>query len=221
MNNNDDLNSLTIYLLQVRNQMKIYHWQTTSYARHKATDSFLQKFEPLVDRLVEAIQGILDIRIKFSKMAWVGVNNCSEDDAKTFLTKFRNFLNDATKFKFNYPEITQIRDDMLEVVDVTLYLFTHAHTPYNHLTAIVAGIHQFLFRNGSTLVLVTSAKKHLGLLVFNSLGIGVELRNNLFFFCEDLIIKKNPTFAIRAVPFRPLCCFWFPLKENFFLNFKI
>ena len=84
---------------------------------------------------------------------------------------------------------------------------------YNHLTAIVACIHQFLFRNGSTLVLVTSAK-HLGLLVFNSLGIGVELRNNLFFLFIFVITKKKPTFAIRAVPFRPLCCLWFPWRDR-------
>jgi len=98
---------------------------------------------------------------------------------------------------------------------------THTRTQYNHLTAIVACIHQFLFRNGSTLALVTSAK-HLGLLVFNSLGIGVELRNNLFFLfifvrSPDLT-KKKLTFAIRAVPFRPLCCLWFPWRENFFFS---
>ena len=90
--NMDELNSLTIRLLQVRNQMKIYHWQTTSYARHKATDSFLQKFEPLVDRLVEAIQGGLGIRIQFNSETCVGVKDCSEDGAKELLTNFRNGL---------------------------------------------------------------------------------------------------------------------------------
>lgn len=123
--NMDELNSLTIRLLQVRNQMKIYHWQTKSYARHKATDSFLQKFEPLVDRLVEAIQGGLDIRIQFDSDTCVGVNNCSEDGAEKLLKGFRNELTKMISLKlFAHPEFAQIRDDMLEVVDVTLYLFT-------------------------------------------------------------------------------------------------
>ncbi len=123
--NMDELNSLTIRLLQVRNQMKIYHWQTKSYARHKATDSFLQKFEPLVDRLVEAIQGGLGIRIQFDSDTCVGVKDCSEDGAKELLTNFRNVLiNNNYQSLFAHPEFAQIRDDMLEVVDVTLYLFT-------------------------------------------------------------------------------------------------
>ena len=128
--NMDELNSLTIRLLQVRNQMKIYHWQTKSYARHKATDSFLQKFEPLVDRLVEAIQGGLGIGIQFNSDTCVGVNDCSEDgakdDAKDLLTNFRIVLINNNNYQslFDHPEFAQIRDDMLEVVDVTLYLFT-------------------------------------------------------------------------------------------------
>ena len=128
--NMDELNSLTIRLLQVRNQMKIYHWQTKSYARHKATDSFLQKFEPLVDRLVEAIQGGLGIGIQFNSGTCVGVKDCSEDgakdDAKDLLTNFRIVLINNNNYQslFDHPEFAQIRDDMLEVVDVTLYLFT-------------------------------------------------------------------------------------------------
>ena len=123
--NTDELNSLTIRLLRVRNQMKIYHWQTKSYARHKATDSFLQKFEPLVDRLVEAIQGGLGIRIQFNSETCVGVKDCSEDGAKELLTNFRNgLINNNYQSLFTEPEFAQIRDDMLEVVDVTLYLFT-------------------------------------------------------------------------------------------------
>ena len=122
--NMHELNSLTIRLLQVINKMKIYHWQTKSYARHKATDSFLQKFEPLVDRLVEAIQGGLDIRIQFNTDKCVGVNNCSEDGAEVLLKDFRNELTNINQKLFTHPEFAQIRDDMLEVVDVTLYLFT-------------------------------------------------------------------------------------------------
>ena len=121
---NAELNSLTIRLLQVRNQMKIYHWQTKSYARHKATDSFLQKFEPLVDRLVEAIQGGLGIRIEFNDPHCLGVNNCSNFDAKELLETFRKDLTNTALKLFTKPEFAQIRDDMLEVVDVTLYLFT-------------------------------------------------------------------------------------------------
>ena len=50
---------LTHLFLTIRTEIKLYHWQTRSYARHKATDRFLETFEPLVDRFVEAAQGIV------------------------------------------------------------------------------------------------------------------------------------------------------------------
>ena len=127
--------------LNIRSTIKLYHWQTRSYARHKATDKFLETFEPLVDRFVEAAQGVAgaervgswcDLSVNQQKTIHTAMRGpagagtaiyWSPDDntASAFLTKFRNHIE---QLEFLFPELAQIRDDMLEICDITLYLFT-------------------------------------------------------------------------------------------------
>ena len=122
--------------LEVRTQIKLYHWQTRSYARHKATDRFIETFEPLVDRFVEAAQGItiaesgpdvprimnFDSLKKRQKESiyWFSATP-TDDNASDYLSRFRMTV--AT-LELPQSELAQIRDDMLEITDVTLYLFT-------------------------------------------------------------------------------------------------
>lgn len=44
-------------LLFSRNQAKVFHWQTTSFAKHKALDEYQEGIIDLIDDLVEAYQG--------------------------------------------------------------------------------------------------------------------------------------------------------------------
>ena len=139
--------------LTVRTQIKLYHWQTQRYARHKATDRFIETFEPLVDRFVEAAQGITIA----NAAQGITIANADPDDAprivddaprivdyaalgsqhKNFIRFFENTLTDGTALEYlsffreilndlSLPqsELAQIRDDMLEIADITLYLFT-------------------------------------------------------------------------------------------------
>jgi len=129
--------------LEVRTQIKLYHWQTRSYARHKATDRFIETFEPLVDRFVEAAQGILtaeaphdsssprddgqrienyaDLTSEQRQVVETFGSPMTDDNAERFLSKFSIYM--AT-LELPQSELAQIRDDMLEIADVTLYLFT-------------------------------------------------------------------------------------------------
>ena len=136
-------------------------------ARHKATDRFIETFEPLVDRFVEAAQGINiaeamppwpylsrgeaggDDRIgnytdltpeqrevtEFFEYRFLGrgagaggeddylgpLVPITDDNAERFLSAFSIYM--AT-LELPQSELAQIRDDMLEIADVTLYLFT-------------------------------------------------------------------------------------------------
>ncbi len=142
--------------LEVRTQIKLYHWQTRSYARHKATDRFIETFEPLVDRFVEAAQGIniaeahggpylsrgeaggddrignyTDLTLEQREVTEFfgspsreqdgGLVPITDDNAERFLSAFSIYM--AT-LELPQSELAQIRDDMLEIADVTLYLFT-------------------------------------------------------------------------------------------------
>lgn len=44
-------------LLQIQVQMKLYHWQTYSHARHRSIDEFLERFVETLDTFVETYQG--------------------------------------------------------------------------------------------------------------------------------------------------------------------
>ena len=128
--------------LAVRTQIKLYHWQTRSYARHKATDRFIETFEPLVDRFVEAAQGITianagrddvprivdfaALHHRYPDMRTITdqgfvFETPTDDTALEYLSLFRETLNEL---ELPQSELAQIRDDMLEITDVTLYLFT-------------------------------------------------------------------------------------------------
>jgi hypothetical protein len=47
-------------------QLKLYHWQTRSYARHIETDHYLEELQKLVDKFIET-NGIIDnaIQVRF------------------------------------------------------------------------------------------------------------------------------------------------------------
>jgi hypothetical protein len=44
-------------MLTLRNQIKIYHWQTMKYPRHKATDKLVDKLDDNIDMFVEVYMG--------------------------------------------------------------------------------------------------------------------------------------------------------------------
>jgi hypothetical protein len=52
-----DGDKITVTLLHLRTQLKVFHWQTTSYAEHKALDWLQGRLLELNDRWVEAYQG--------------------------------------------------------------------------------------------------------------------------------------------------------------------
>ena len=44
-----DIGEIALYFIYIRDQLKIYHWQTKNYARHVASDSFVSSSESLVE----------------------------------------------------------------------------------------------------------------------------------------------------------------------------
>jgi hypothetical protein len=45
------------FFFGMREQIKLYHWQTKMYSRHKATDEVLEKLDKLIDMFVEVWMG--------------------------------------------------------------------------------------------------------------------------------------------------------------------
>ena len=117
--------SFLIGLLQVQMQMKMYHWQTFSHARHRSTDDFVEHFSRLVDQYVETFQGRYG-RYKLSPgVDSIRLMNMCDDSThpEQFLHGARALLEEM-QVGDNDHDLLNIRDEMLAQVNQLLYLFT-------------------------------------------------------------------------------------------------
>jgi hypothetical protein len=122
-----NIGSIATTLLDVLNQLKIYHWQTTSYARHIASDELIGELTSSIDKIVEIMQGKKNTRLVISSSNdTIKLQNQNDEYITELLKEFKNYL--ILVFpKYLTPkdtDILNIRDDLLGNVNKTLYLFT-------------------------------------------------------------------------------------------------
>jgi hypothetical protein len=114
--------------LWVRNSMKNYHWSTTTYSRHIASDAFVTSIDILIDRFVEVYLGKFP-RIVMESGAMVPLLNISDSDIIQILEDFKKFLMGelvqiVTVNNNISGDLINIRDEMVAQANQTLYLFT-------------------------------------------------------------------------------------------------
>ena len=117
--------SLLLGLMQIQMQMKLYHWQTFSHARHRSTDDFVHNFSKLVDQFVETFQGRYG-RYKLSNgVDTIRLRNLCDNtqEPERFLHGARSLLEEMQVGDADY-DLLNIRDEMLAQVNQLLYLFT-------------------------------------------------------------------------------------------------
>ncbi len=110
-------------MLTIRNQVKLYHWQTKSFARHKATDDLTATLDTLIDSFVESYMG------KYGRPTVRGsitLHNFSESAARSFVAKQTTYLTKVLpkKLKSTDTDLLNIRDEVLAELNKVLYLFT-------------------------------------------------------------------------------------------------
>jgi hypothetical protein len=112
-------------MLTIRNQIKVYHWQTKSFARHTATDGLTAKLDELIDTFVETYMGKYG-RPKVSGS--ISVSNFTESGARAFVAQKRKYLEVdlPKKIKSSDTDLLNIRDEILGELNKVLYLFTLA-----------------------------------------------------------------------------------------------
>lgn len=118
------------FFLTFRNTMKMYHWNTNSHPRHKASDALIGKIDDLTDRFVEVYMG------RYSRANPNGSKNMKHvalslpylPEAKVvdYLHSARDWMsNDLTEMlKKSDTDLLNIRDEILAEINQTLYLFT-------------------------------------------------------------------------------------------------
>lgn len=112
-------------------QIKLLHWQTHSYAEHKALDELFANFLDLTDGLVESIMGkygrpeLTESQSSFSVINYK--NPGSPDGLPVFMETLYKCYSDKCKSCFSPekdPEILNIIDEIIAIVDKTKYLLS-------------------------------------------------------------------------------------------------
>jgi hypothetical protein len=114
------------FFLNLRDQIKLYHWQTRVYSRHIATDKILESLEKSIDSYVEVYIGKYG-RPKISgKNASITLHNLTEAGAVRLVGAAIKYLQGplTKSLKPNDNDLMNIRDEMVADLNQLLYLFT-------------------------------------------------------------------------------------------------
>lgn len=105
--------------------IKLYHWETTNFARHKASDELHGKLSTLTDKFIEVYMGAYN-RPKFTSTFSVKVRQLDDRSIIDILNEYITFLKyELPKFvNKSDTDLLNIRDEILTEIHQTLYLFT-------------------------------------------------------------------------------------------------
>ncbi len=114
------------FFFQMREQIKLYHWQTKSYSRHKATDGIIDALDEHIDKYVEVYMGKYGRPRLTAQTNTVKLQNLSEGSIVKFIKACVKVLtNDLTRgLKSTDTDLLNLRDEMLAELDQLLYLFS-------------------------------------------------------------------------------------------------
>jgi DNA-binding ferritin-like protein len=110
--------------LKIQQQLRIFHWQTDSYAQHKAFGKAYEEFDDLIDTFVETYIGKYG-KVKAKLTYNIELDNLTDnymtyiDDYITYLISLNNEL-DSSKDS----DLLNIRDEMLAVLNRLKYLLS-------------------------------------------------------------------------------------------------
>ena len=115
------------FFFHMREQVKLYHWQTHSYSRHKATDEVLEKLDKNIDEFVEVFMGKYGRPRMTPKTATIRVANLTEVGAVKFIKACIQELQGPITKSLDAKrdtDLLNIRDEMTGDLNQLLYLFT-------------------------------------------------------------------------------------------------
>ena len=117
------------FFLNLECNLKLYHWQTDSYARHKATDELYASLNVNIDNFIEVLLGKSGSRtdlLSNKNIALIDLN--SQEQLKSKIDSIKSYLvgldsNKALQTMSN-TDLFNIRDEILGDLNKFLYLLT-------------------------------------------------------------------------------------------------
>jgi DNA-binding ferritin-like protein len=113
-------------MLTLRNQVKIYHWETMQFSRHKSTDDLLDKLDDSIDKFVEVYIGKYGRPKLTTKTGTIRLRNFSDEEGPQLLKQAIEWLSTRlpTLLSSKDTDLLNIRDEIVADLNQTLYLFT-------------------------------------------------------------------------------------------------
>ena len=115
--------------LQMLNTVKLYHWKTTSYAQHKATDELYSKLNESIDTFVETMLGKTGSRVNLTGTKSIALLDYTElSGFKKEVEMYKHFLINMGADTFLKTavntDLLNIRDEILGHLNQFTYLLT-------------------------------------------------------------------------------------------------
>lgn len=113
-------------MLTLRNQVKIYHWETMQYSRHKSTDDLVDKLDDAIDKFMEVYFGKYGRLNLNQRNGTIRLRNYNDDEGPELLKQAVEWLSTRLPklLSSKDTDLLNIRDEIVADLNQTLYLFT-------------------------------------------------------------------------------------------------
>jgi hypothetical protein len=120
---------ITVVFFEMLLMVKLFHWKTSSYATHKATDDLYTKLNANMDSFIEVLLGKTGLRIDLMGTKSIRLIDLSSHESfKREIEAFKGYLvglnDNATMKKMSNTDLYNIRDTILGDLNQLLYLLT-------------------------------------------------------------------------------------------------
>ena len=118
-----------VNLLFILNQLRMFHWQTRSFAQHEAFGKTYDSLEGLIDTFVEVYIGKYGRVYSLNNSYNMEVHDYSNDKITEFINKSKLFLTKDLLPESEFSpqdntDLLNIRDEMLAAINKLNYLLT-------------------------------------------------------------------------------------------------
>lgn len=119
------LRDLTLLLLRLQLHARVFHWQTTSHARHLAFGGLYEALDGLADSVVEQLQGRLG-RVRFDGLERLPLTNLDEVDPASLFGAYLAQVDGLLESKEVPADVENLLQEVAGALAKLLYLLTLA-----------------------------------------------------------------------------------------------
>ena len=113
---------LVLMFMQMLNTVKLYHWKTSSYAQHKATDELYSNLNSSIDSFVEIMLGKDGSRVNLTSVKSIPLHDYDDvSDFKHEVDMYKEYLKNLNK---EGTDLLNVRDEILGHLNQFTYLLT-------------------------------------------------------------------------------------------------